>query len=163
MIHTCILAVLLLGLSQAVHAQDSKGKIQNDGTSARVEKLITEKLHAMYEAEKKRDLKFIFSNMTEDFEEVGGDGGTYHRSDIEAAWNDVELNDYRLSDCNFKLVTKEVAYQTCLMDGDATYKGKPIPSRLRVTWWWTEVDGNWLLKFEQGTIVPGPAKTDTGK
>jgi hypothetical protein len=149
-----IMFAACFGVAQNLNASLSKD-------SSAPEKLIADKLHAMYEAEKRHDLQFILSSMAEDFEEIGGDGGVYNRSDLEAAWNDVKLNDYKLSDCSFKLVTKDVAYQSCLMDVDATYKGKRFPGRIRVTWVWTELNGNWLLKFEQGTIVP-EAKTDTG-
>jgi hypothetical protein len=59
-----------------------------------VEKQITETLHQMYEAEKRRDLPFVLSHLAEDFAEVAGDGGIYHRADIEAGWNDVSLSSY---------------------------------------------------------------------
>jgi hypothetical protein len=67
-----------------------------------VEKQITETLHQMYEAEKRRDLPFVLSHLAEDFAEVAGDGGIYHRADIEAGWNDVSLSSYSLTDCVFK-------------------------------------------------------------
>jgi len=133
------------------------------GQSAReiseAEAQITSTLHQMYEAEKKRDLKFVLSHLADDFAEVAGDGGVYHRSDVEAGWNDVSLKDYTLSDCIFKLMTRDSAYLDCKMEVDATYKGQPLPQRFRVTTVWTRHKGNWLIRFEQGTTIPEPKES----
>lgn len=121
---------------------------------AAAEKRISGILHQMYEAEKRKDLNFVLPHLAEDFAEVGGDGRVYHRSDIQAGWAEVALKDYKLSDCIFKLMTPDAAYLTCIMDVDATYKGQPIPSRMRVTTVWTRNKSEWVIRFEQGTIVP---------
>ena len=118
------------------------------------QKQISDTLHQMYEAEKRKDLQFVLSHLSDDFAEVGGDGNVYHRSDIEAGWSDVTLKDYKLSDCIFKLMTRDAAYLSCKMELDATFKGQPLPRRFRVTWVWTRKDGSWLVRFEQGTIIP---------
>lgn len=123
-----------------------------------VEKQITTTLGQMYEAEKRRDLKFVLFHLAEDFAEVAGDGEIYHRSDIEAGWNDVELKEYKLSDCVFNLMTADAAYLSCNMDVTATYKGKAFPPRFRVTTFWTPQHGEWLIRFEQGTIIPDSTK-----
>ncbi len=130
---------------------------QTPQQSATAEAQITSTLHQMYEAEKRHDLKFVLAHMSEDFAEVAGDGKIYYRSDIEARWKDVELRDYRLSDCIFKLMTSDAAYQSCNMEVEATFNGKPFPQRFRVTWVWTQQNGHWLIRFEQGTI-PSEAK-----
>ncbi len=122
-------------------------------------KQITATIHQMYEAEKKKDLKFVLSHLAEDFAEVAGDGGVYHRSDIEAGWNDVVLKDYKLSDCIFKLMQRDAAYLSCKMEVDATYKGQPFPQRFRVTSVWTRHKGDWLIRFEQGTTIPEPKES----
>lgn len=145
-------AVLCLSSVGVVAGQSAK-------ESAAVEKQITSTLHQMYEAEKQKDLKFIFSHLAEDFAEVAGDGNIYHRSDIEAGWNDVVLNGYKLHDCVFKLMTRDAAYMSCRMEVDATYKGQPFPKQFRVTTVWTRQKDNWLIRFEQGTIIPEPAKS----
>jgi ketosteroid isomerase-like protein len=119
-----------------------------------VEKQITETLHQMYEAEKRRDLPFVLSHLAEDFAEVAGDGGIYHRADIEAGWNDVSLSSYALTGCVFKLVTPDAAYLSCRMEVTATYKRQPLPGLLRVTTLWTHQNDSWLIRFEQGTIIP---------
>src|ERR1022692_1508930 len=69
---------------------------QSSTKETAVEKQITETLHQMYEAEKRKDLKFVLSHLADDFAEVAGDGGVYHRTDIEAGWTDVVLRDYKL-------------------------------------------------------------------
>ena len=127
------------------------------------EKQISGTLHQMYEAEKRKDLNFVLSHLADDFAEVAGDGTVYHRSDIQAGWADVALKDYKLSDCLFKLMTHDVAYLTCIMDVDATYKGQPFPQRFRVTTVWTRHKGEWLIRFEQGTIIPEPKKNSSAK
>jgi ketosteroid isomerase-like protein len=119
------------------------------------EKQITETLHQMYEAEKRRDLPFVLSHLAEDFAEVAGDGAIYHRADIETGWNDVSLSGYSLTDCVFKLVTPDAAYLSCRMEVAATYKGQPLPGLFRVTTLWTHQNDRWLIRFEQGTIIPG--------
>ena len=136
---------------------------QSSTKETAVEKQITETLHQMYEAEKRKDLKFVLSHLAEDFAEVAGDGGVYHRADIEAGWADVVLNDYKLSDCVFKLMVRDAAYLTCKMEVDATYKGQPFPKRFRLTTVWTRHKGEWLIRLEQGTIIPEPSKSDPGK
>lgn len=118
------------------------------------QKQVSDTLHQMYEAEKRKDLHFVLSHLSDDFAEVAGDGNVYHRSDIEAGWSDVTLKDYQLSDCIFKLMTRTAAYLSCVMELDATYKGQPFPRRFRVTWVWTRQNGSWLIRFEQGTIMP---------
>ena len=85
---------------------------------------------------------------------MAGDGHVYHRSDIQAGWSDVTLKGYRLSDCIFKLITRDAAYFSCLMELDATHKGRPFPSRFRVTTVWARQKGVWLARFEQGTLIP---------
>jgi ketosteroid isomerase-like protein len=145
-------AVLCLSSVGVVAGQSAK-------ESAAVEKQITATLNQMYEAEKRKDLKFIFSHLAEDFAEVAGDGKIYHRSDIEAGWNDVVLNSYELLDCVFKLMTHDSAYMSCEMELDALYKSQPFPGRFRVTYFWTRQNNDWLLRFEQGTIIPEPAKS----
>jgi len=132
------------------------------GASSRDEsasqKQIIDTLHQMYEAEKRKDLNFVLSHLSEDFAEVAGDGNVYHRSDIEAGWADVTLKDYKLSDCIFKLMTRDAAYLSCRMEVDATYKGQPLPQRFRVTTVWTRQKGAWLVRFEQGTTIPEQKK-----
>ena len=128
-----------------------------------VEKQITGTILQMYEAEKHKDLKFVLSHLADDFAEIAGDGGVYHRADIEAGWSDVVVNDYRLSDCLFKRMARDAAYLSCKMELDATYKGKPLPQRFRVTTVWTRQRGDWLIRFEQGTIIPEPPKDNSPK
>jgi ketosteroid isomerase-like protein len=127
------------------------------------EKQISGTLHQMYEAEKRKDLNFVLSHLADDFAEVAGNGAVYHRSDIQAGWADVALKDYKLSDCIFKLMTHDAAYLTCIMDVDATYKGQPFPQRFRVTTVWTRHKGEWLIRFEQGTIISEPKKSTPAK
>jgi ketosteroid isomerase-like protein len=137
------------------------------GVSSRDEsasqKQISGTLHQMYEAEKRKDLNFVLSHLSDDFAEVAGDGKVYHRSDIEAGWSDVTLKDYKLSDCIFKLMTPDAAYLSCIMEVDATYKGQPFPQHFRVTTVWTHRKGAWLIRFEQGTIIPEQKKDSPAK
>ena len=126
---------------------------ENPKTQTAVERRITQTLRQMYEAEKRKDLKFVFSHLAEDFAEVAGDGRVYHRADIEAGWSDVVLSDYKLSECAFRLMTNDAAYMSCEMEVDATYKGQPFPGKIRVTTFWTRQKGEWLMRFEQGTII----------
>jgi len=132
------------------------------GVSSRDEsasqKQISGTLRQMYEAEKRKDLNFVLSHLSDDFAEVAGDGKVYHRSDIEAGWSDVTLKDYKLSDCIFKLMTREAAYLSCMIEVDATYKGQPFPQQFRVTTVWTQRKGAWRIRFEQGTIIPEQKK-----
>jgi hypothetical protein len=62
----------------------------------------------------------------------------------------------------FKLMTSDAAYLSCKMELDATYKGQPFPKGFRVTTVWTRLKGEWLVRFEQGTIVPELAKANGG-
>ena len=132
------------------------------GASSRDDSALQEKisdtLHQMYEAEKRKDLNFVLSHLSDDFAEVAGDAQVYHRSDIEAGWTDVTLKDYRLSDCIFKLMTRDVAYLSCIVEVNATYKGQPFPQHIRVTTVWTQRKGAWLIRFEQGTVFPEQKK-----
>lgn len=143
-----VLLVALIGLAAG----------QQSTEAARAEKQITAIAHQMYEAEKRKDLNFVLSNLAPDFAEVAGDGRIYHRSDIEAGWADVVLNDYKLLNCVFKLMTHDAAYLSCNMEIDATYKGTPFPRRMSVTTVWTKMRGRWLVRFEQSTIIPEPPK-----
>jgi len=137
----------------ALAAQSTKEEVA-------VEKQITSTLHQMYEAEKLKNLKFVLSRLAVDFAEVAGNGGVYHRADIEAEWSNVALNDYKLSDCAFKLMTRDSAYLSCKMELNATYKGQPFPSLLRVTTVWARHRGEWLIRFEQGTAILEPPNSN---
>jgi hypothetical protein len=64
------------------------------------------------------------------------------------------MKGYKLSDCIFKLMIRDAAYLSCMMEVDATYKGQPFPQHFRVTTVWTQQKGTWLVRFEQGTIIP---------
>ncbi len=130
---------------------------QNSKDETAVEKRITETLHQMYEAEKRKDMKFVLAHLADDFAEVAGDGNVYHRADIEAGWADVILKEYTLSDCVFKLMSADAAYLSCKMEVDATYKAQPFPKRFRVTTLWTRQKGEWLVRFEQGTVIAEPS------
>lgn len=144
-----LLALLLLSCLLAA---------QPSAEQSAVEAKITATLRQMYEAEKRKDLDFVLSHLADDFAEVAGDGKVYHRSDIQAGWADVSLKNYELSDCLFKLMTPGAAYLSCATNVEATYKGQPLPQRFRVTTVWTRQNGNWLLRFEQGTILPTGAE-----
>ena len=156
-------AVLLVVtfVSSSSNGQSPANAKPADRDSGAAEKVITETLRTMYEAEKRKDLDFIFANLSEDFAEVAGDGKLYYKSDIAAGFKDMVLKNYTISDCHFKLLTADSAYHTCEMRADAEFKGKPIPNHFRVTWLWTREQGKWLLRFEQGTMIPEPAKTGT--
>jgi len=132
----------------------SSGLAQSTPDVANAEKQITEILHQMYAAEKRKDLGFVMAHLAPDFAEVAGDGRIYHRADIEAGWNDVVLNNYSLSDCVFNLMTHDAAYMSCAMEVDATYKGQPFPRKFRVTTFWTRLKQRWVIRFEQGTLIP---------
>ncbi len=142
----------------------SSGLIVGQTTAeSALEKQITGTLHQMYAAEKRRDLEFIHSHLADDFAEVAGDGKVYRWPDIQAGFKDVVLKDYNLTDCIFKLMTSDAAYLSCKMDVVATAKGQPFPARFRVTYIWTRESKDWLLRFEQGTVIPEPAKSKEGK
>ena len=149
-------AVLCLSSVGVVAAQSAR-------QSAAAETQITDTLKQMYKAEERRDLPFIRSHLAEDFTEVAGDGRIYRWSDIEAGFKDVVLKDYKITDCLFKLTTRDSAYMTCRMDLHATYKGQPFPSSQRVTYLWTRQKKDWLLRFEQGTIITEQAGSKPGK
>lgn len=148
-------AVLCLSSSGVVAGQS--------GMESAIEKQITGTLHQMYEAEKRKDLEFIHSHLADDFSEVAGDGKVYRWADIEAGFKDVVLQEYKLTDCIFKLMTSDAAYLSCDMDLKATAKGQPFPARLRVTYFWTRAKDNWLLRFEQGTVIQTAAESKNGK
>ncbi len=122
------------------------------------EQQITATLHQMYEAEKRKDLDFVLAHLAEDFTEVAGDGNVYHRQDVIDGWKDVRLNDYKLTDCIFKLFAADAAYLSCRMEVDATFKGKAFPQRFRVTYLWTRRGDDWQVRFEQATLIPEPPK-----
>ena len=111
-------------------------------------------INQMYAAEKKHDLNFIRSYLSDDFAEVAGDGRVYHLKDIEAGFADMELRDYNLSDCVTKLVAPNAAYLSCAMEVDASFKGNSLPRLFRVTWLWTRAKDRWVVRFEQATLVP---------
>ena len=159
-----LLWVLSSGLAagQANQPPTSAKTRQMWGTKgeAAVEKLLTETLHQLYDAEKRKDLKFIFAHLAQDFAEVAGDGKVYHREDIEAEWPNVAVKDSKVSDYVFKLMTPDAAYLSYNMEVDATFKGQPFPKHFRVTTVWTRQQGRWLIRFEQATVIPEPAKTN---
>jgi hypothetical protein len=151
-----VVAVAVLCLSSA-----AVGAAQS--AEQAVEQQITSTLHQMYEAEKRSDLQFIRAHLADDFAEVAGDGNLYHWSDLEANFKDVVLNDVKLSDCIFKLMTADSAYLICRMDLSATFKGQLFPAHLRVSYMWTRSKNDWLLRFEQGTVITEPVKDKQGK
>ncbi len=155
MVRVVAVAVLCLSSHGMVAAQTAE--------ESAVEKQITGTLHQMYEAEKRKDLEFIHSHLAEDFTEIAGDGKVYHWADVEAGFKDVVLNDYRLTDCIFKLMTRDSAYLSCKMDVEATYRDQPFPAHLRVTYVWTRRKKDWLIRFEQATLIPEPAGRKQGK
>ncbi|MGZ4836225.1 MAG: nuclear transport factor 2 family protein [Terriglobales bacterium] len=128
--------------------------ISSAQTNGVTEKQLLTILHQMYAAEKKHDLNFIRSYLSDDFAEVGGDGRVYHWKDVEAGFADMELREYKLSDCVTKVVASEVAYMSCAMQVDASFKGNALPRLFRVTWLWTRANDRWVVRFEQATIVP---------
>ncbi|MGA2979828.1 MAG: nuclear transport factor 2 family protein [Terriglobales bacterium] len=151
-----VVSVLCLSTGGLIAGQSSREDLA-------VEKRITDTLHQMYEAEKRKDLRFVLSHLADDFAEVAGDGGLYHRADIQAGWPDVVLRDYQVSNCVFKLMARDSAYLTCKLEVDATYKGQPFPKRFQLTTVWTRHKDDWLIRFEQGTIIPEPSLPEASK
>jgi hypothetical protein len=104
----------------AGHFEEGHKGVSVMGLSSRDEsasqKQISDIVHQTYEAEKRKDLNLVLSHLSEDFAEVARDGNVYHRSDIEAGWSDVKLNDYKLSDCLFRLMTRDAAHLSCIVD-----------------------------------------------
>ena len=132
----------------------NRGHLASTATPANETQLLTT-LQQMYDAEKKHDIKFIRSHLSDDFIEVAGDGRVYYWKDIEPAIGDMELRDYKLTECISNFVTSDSAYLSCKMEVDALFKGNPLPRLFRVTWIWTRTrDRQWVVRFEQATIVP---------
>ncbi len=67
-------------------------------SDAKIETQLLTTLHKMYSAEKRHDLSFIRSSLSDDFAEVAGDGRVYHWKDVEDGFTDMELREYKLSD-----------------------------------------------------------------
>jgi hypothetical protein len=128
-------------------------------TDLDTEKQLLTILHQMYAAEKKHDLNFIRSYLSDDFAEVAGDGRVYHWKDIEGGFAEMELRDYKLSDCVTNLVTSDAAYMSCAMEADASFNGTPLPRLFRVTWLWTRAKDRWVVRFEQETVIPATPAT----
>lgn len=149
--------ILLCGISAMAQAPAAKTD------SASVEKTITDTLKSMYEAEKRKDLKFIFSHLSDDFEEVAANGGIYHKSDIAAEWDNVSVKSYEISDMRFKQLNRDTAYVIYAMKVDGTYKGQPFPMHMRVTTVWTRNKNGWVLRFEQGSPITQAAEAEKGK
>ena len=126
-------------------------------TDANTETQLMTTLRQMYAAEKNHDLNFIRSHLSDDFAEVAGDGRVYRWNDIETGFSDMELRDYKLSECVTRQVTPDAAYISCTMEVDASFKGNPLPRWFRVTWFWTHAKNQWILRFEQATILAAAA------
>ncbi len=123
-------------------------------TDPALEKHLTETLHRMYEAEKRGDLAFILSQMADDFTEIGGDGLIYRVGDIKEHFHEVKLKSYSLQEMQFHQMTPDSAYVSYLLTVDATFQGKQFPGKFRIGTVWTRVDDKWLVRFEQGTVIP---------
>lgn len=143
-------------------AQENKTNVPTKDASA-IEQLLIRKLRAMWDGEKAGDLNAVKVNLADDFTELAGDGGLYHKADVEKYWPDIKLNEYKLSDCTFKQLVKDAAYLTCRLEADATFKGQPLPKKFRVTSVWTKQGSDWLIRLYQGTVIPEPSNADTQK
>ncbi len=141
-------------LNQAIALLCALTAVAPAQSTADTETQLLTNLRQMYEAEKKHDLNLIRSHLSDDFAEVAGDGRVYYWKEIESGFADMELREYKLSDCVTKLVTSDAAYLSCAMEVDASFKGNPLPRLFRVTWLWTRAKNRWVLRFEQGTIIP---------
>ncbi len=141
-------------LNQAIALLCALTAVAPAQSTADTETQLLTNLRQMYEAEKKHDLNLIRSHLSDDFAEVAGDGRVYYWKEIESGFADMELREYKLSDCVTKLVTSDAAYLSCAMEVDASFKGNPLPRLFRVTWLWTRAKDRWVLRFEQGTIIP---------
>lgn len=96
---------ILLVYVIAIFCLNSVSPAQSD---AETETQLLATLHKMYAAEKKHDLNFIHSYFSDDFAEVGGDARVYVWKDIEGSFADMELREYKRSDCvTLVLVHKE--------------------------------------------------------
>ncbi len=149
--------ILLSGIPAMAQAAPSKSD------SAAAEKTITDTLKSLYEAEKRKDLKFIFAHLSDDFEEVAANGGIYHKSDIAAEWDNVSVKNVDVSDLRFKLLTRDAAYLVYEITVDGTYKGQPFPMHMRVTTVWTRGKNGWLVRFEQASPIAPAAEAEKGK
>ncbi len=122
-------------------------------SDAALEKELLAILHPMYAAEKRHDLAFVRTHLSDDFAEVAGDGNVYGFDAVEKGFGEMELKDYKLTDCLARRLDGNAALLTCRMEVDATYKGTPLPRNMRVTWVWQKVKGQWKVSFEQATLV----------
>jgi len=129
---------------------------------AKTQRQLMATLHQMYEAEKKHDLNFIRSYLSDDFAEAAGDGRVYSLKDIEGDFADMELREYKLSDCVTKLLTSDAAYLSCAMEVDASFKGTPLPPLFRVHGYGhgPKTDGHYALNRQRFRRLPRPRASE---
>jgi len=126
---------------------------------AATQKIIVAKEQALLDAEKRKDAKAILDKLADDFTELGSDGGVYFKSDVASALPSVEVKDSKMTEIRFRLLAKDVALLMYKLEVDASVGGHPIPRLHRVSTIWTRKNGEWLVRFHQGTLIPVASPT----
>jgi hypothetical protein len=64
-----------------------------------------------------------------------------------------------MTEIRFRLLAKDVALLMYKLEVDASVGGHPIPRLHRVSTIWTRKNGEWLVRFHQGTLIPVASPT----
>lgn len=129
---------------------ESKGE---SAERAELQSYIATRETQLIAAEQRHDWAYIDSQLTANFQEIGGDGRLYTKKEIAALFPQAELLDYQLSDMKVEPVAVNVFLVTYTGDFNARFQGKGGPMRARLsTLWVRDADYQYKARFHQ--VVP---------
>ena len=75
------------------------------------------------------------------------------RADLLKVLGELKISEYKMDGLKVKTLTKDVALTSYRATIKGTYKGKAVPSPVRVVEVWIKRDGKWLQASYQETPV----------
>lgn len=147
-------ALILLLIAAASPLSRTQSPPAPPSSSADVARLVTFYERQVIESEKKHNWEAIFRRLAPDFVELSPDGRFFTREQAEEVFRKVQLLSYRLADVQVRVLSPTSAFIGYRISVDATFEGRPSPGTYLAGSTWAKVNGAWLMKTHQVTVVP---------
>ena len=142
--------VMLIGMAIATSAGAATSDQAGD---------IERSVHAIQTAFDKGDVATLQTLMTEDHVTILTYARFSDRASQLKVLSDFRFSDYVIDDLGVKALTDDAALVTYRATIKGTFKGKPVPSPVRVTETWIKRDAKWM----QAAYVETPASKGGGR
>ena len=136
--------IILIVLGSLLVVAESRADVRKEVEKAK------QVLQAAYNS---RDANVIQQNTTADHLTITARYQFFSQADQLKALPDYKFSSYKIAGLKVIPLTKDVVQLTFRADIEGTFRGKQMPSKVRVVETWVRRDGKWLQASYQATPV----------